>query len=170
MNFEVVDAQCAKQLRSEFTERFIDTGCERFQKYRAQTDGYTGIFLWDCLRADLKGKFFDHTQEQAAESLKTRGSVYFMWDRWREGTVFADDFPNSVIKADGGDVGRLAVDEWNAELEAEKHDCYIEHPQLPSDIYIFDDSFSWFVIFTHETDECSGSENIVRYCIVYSQN
>ena len=170
MNFEVLEAKCAKRLRERFIERFIDTGSEYYKKYYAQDDVY-GHFLWDCRKPAVKGQFFEYTQEEAADFLKTRGSVYFMWDHWREGTVFADEYPDAVIKADGGDVGRLAVDEWNAEIEAEKHDCYIEHPQLPSDIYVFDGSFSWYVIFTHETDEyIDNAVNAVRYCIVYSEN
>lgn len=169
MKFEVVDAKLAKKLREMFTEKFIDTDCDYYKRYHTQTDGYMRGFLWDCRRSDVKGNFFEYTQEQAADFLKTRGSVYFMWDNWREGTVFADEYQNAVIAADGEEVGRLAVDEWNAELEAEKHDCYIEHPQLPSDIYVFDESFSWYVIFTHETDEYTEPDNAVRYCIVYSE-
>ena len=169
MNFKVVDAATAKQLRERFTERFINTDCEYFKKYCAQTDEYVRGFLWDCRRPAANGKFFEYTQEQAAEFLRSRGNVYFMWDLWRTGTVFADEYPGAVIEANGDDVGRLAVCEWNAELEAEKHDCYIEHPQLPSDIYVFDDSFSWYVIFTHETDEYENPDSPVRYCIVYSE-
>ena len=89
-----------------------------------------------------------------------------MWDLRREGTFFADEYPNAVIETSGGEVGRLAVDEWNAEIEAEKHDCYIEHPMLPSDIYVFDDSFSWYVVFTHESNDCDSLDDIVRYCII----
>ena len=167
MMFSVIEAERAKKLRERFIESFIDTDCEYFKKYYAQDDVYAR-FLWDCRRLPA-GTFYDHTQEQAADFLKSRGSVYFMWDYWRTGTVFADEHPGAVIEANGDDVGRLAVEEWNAELEAEKHDCYIEHPQLPSDVYVFDDSFSWYVIFTHETDEYEGPDSPVRYCIVYSE-
>ncbi|MDE6728295.1 MAG: hypothetical protein K2J80_10215 [Oscillospiraceae bacterium] len=166
VNFEVVEAGYARQLREKFIERFVDTECEYFQRHLPQANEYVRGFLWDCLKAGSKKQV---TQERAAEFIKDRGGVYFMWDHWREGTVFADEYPNTVIKADGGEVGRLSVEEWNAEIEAEKHDCYIEHPQLPSDIYVFDDSFSWYAVFTHEFDDCESLDDIVRYCIVFSE-
>lgn len=169
MDFEVVEAEYADSLHAAFTEHFTDTECEYYKKYHTLTDGYVHGFLWDCFKPALKGKLISCTQEQAAVFLKERGSVFFMWDFWREGTVFADEYPNAIIKADGGEVGQLSVDEWNAEIEAEKHDCYIERPQLPSDIYVFDGSFSWYVVFTHECNDCDSLDDIVRYCIVYSE-
>lgn len=164
MNFEVVEQSRAKLLRERFIERFVNTECEYYGKYYLQADEYVRGFLWDCLK-DFSDKKKRCTQDQAAKLLEKRGSVYFMWDFWCEGTVFADEYPNAVIKANGAELGRLSVDEWNAELEAEKHDCYIEHPQLPSDIYVFDESLSWYVVFTHEFDDCENIDDIVRYCI-----
>ena len=151
----------AEQLREKFTAAFVDTECEYYARYRDR-DGCR--FLWDCPK-NLPGKR-GCTQEEAAAFLKRFESVYFMWDHWRDRTVFADEYPNAVIAASGGEVGRLAVDEWNAEIEAEKHDCYIERPQLPSDIYVFDDSFSWYVVFTHEFNDCENLSDIVRYCLI----
>lgn len=165
MKFEVVEAAYAKRLRETFIKRFVDTKCGYFQSY-LEANEHIRSFLWDCLKADNKMQV---TQERAAEFLEGRGGVYFMWDHWRKGTFFADEYPGAVIKADGGEIGRFSVDEWNAELESEKHDCYIEYPQFPSDIYVFDESFSWCVIFTHEFDECDSLDDIVRYCIIYSE-
>lgn len=161
MRFEILPDDRAKQLREDFITRFINTECEYYQKYIANEQGYSHGFLWDYLNA--AGRVV--TQEQAAEFLERFERVYFMWDHWREGTVFADEYPNAVIETSGGELGRLAVSEWNAEIEAEKHDCYIEHPQLPSDIYVFDDSFSWCVVFTHESNDCDDLDDIVRFCI-----
>lgn len=166
MEFKVVEAKLAEQLREKFIERFVDTEGERFHDYYDESDKYVRHFLWD----HLKRSFEVCTQEQAAEYLQNRGDVYFMWDFWREGTVFADKYRGAVIMANGGDVGRLAIDEWNAEIEAEKHDCYIEYPQLPSDIYVFDDSFSWYVVFTHEFNDCDKLDDIVRFCVKFSEH
>lgn len=164
MEFEVVETGRAEFLRGRFIERFVDTKCKYYREYYLQANEYVHGFLWDCLK-----DFFDEknrcTQEQAAQLLEKRSGVYFMWDFWREGSVFADEYPNAVIKANGAELGRLSVNEWNAELEAEKHECYIEHPRLPSDIYVFDESFSWYVVFTHEFDDCENNDGIVRYCI-----
>lgn len=160
MNFELLPKDRAKLLREDFIKRFVDTNCEYYRKYFASDPTPHG-FLWDCLNA--AGQVV--TQEQAAELLERFERVYFIWDTWREGTVFADEYPNSVIETSGGELGRLAVGEWNAEIEAEKHDCYIEHPQLPSDIYVFDNSFSWCVVFTHESNDCDSLDDIVRLCI-----
>lgn len=165
MDFEISAAESSRRLRETFIERFVDTKCEYYQNVLEADEQVRG-FLWDCLKAGGKEQV---TQERAAEFLKGRGGVYFMWDHWRSGTVFADEYPGAVVKADGGEIGRLAVSEWNAEIEAEKRDCYIEHPQLPSDIYVFDEGFSWYVVFTHEFDDCESLDDIVRYCILYSE-
>lgn len=167
MRFEVIDLKRAKQLRERFIECFVDTKSEYYRKYCLQADETVRGFLWDTLKVYSEKNIC--TQEQAAEFLEKNGSVYFMWDLWRKGTVFADKYPNAVIKADGAELGRLSVNEWNAELDAEKHDCYIEYPQLPSDIYVFDESFSWYVVFTHEFDDCDSPDDIVRHCIIFSE-
>lgn len=168
VDFEVVDAKRAKQLREKFIERFADTESGYFRDYYDESDEYVRHFLWDCLK-DCSGDKKRCTQEQAAEFLERFDSVYFMWDFWRSGTVFADEYRGAVIKTSGLQVGQLSVNEWNAEIEAEKHECYIEHPQLPSDIYVFDESFSWYVIFTHEFNDCDSLDDIVRYCIKFSE-
>lgn len=158
MEFEIIPDDRAKQLRERFIAEFIDKDTDNYRKY---------CFLWDSLK-NYSAEKHCRTQEQAAAFLERFDRVYFMWDFWREGTVFADEYPNAVIKTSGGELGRLAVSEWNAEIEAEKHDCYIEHPQLPSDIYVFDDSLSWCVVFTHESNDCDSLDDLVRFCIVYN--
>lgn len=166
MKFEIIPDDRARLLRERFIAEFVDTRSENYRKYYDKNE-YNGRFLWDSPKYAPKN--YNEpccTQEQAAEFLKRFDSVYFMWDFWRKGTVFANEYPNAVIKTSGEEIGQLAVDEWNAEIEAEKHDCYIEHPQLPSDIYVFDDSFSWCVVFTHESNDCEDLADIVRYCII----
>lgn len=170
MDFEPLSKERSDRLRETFIRRFIDTECDYYRRYKALIGGADDSvvcagFLWDCLR-DYSPNRDRCTDVQAAEFLESRTSVYFMWDFWRTGTVFADEYPNAVIRTSGA-VGKLSVDEWNAELEAEKHDCYIEHPWLPSDIYVFDDSFSWVVVFTHEFDDCEPSDNVKRFCVMY---
>ena len=50
---------------------------------------------------------------------------------------------------------------------------YNPNPILPEDLYVFDSSMSWFVVFTHETTdwetEDSMKEAESRYCIIYSE-
>lgn len=168
MKFEPIPEARANELRERFMAEFIDKDTENYRKYYDKSE-YGGRFLWDSLK-NYSAEVHCRTQEQAAEFLERFERVYFMWDFWREGTVFADEYPNAVIKVieNGGELGRLAVSEWNAEIEAEKHDCYIEHPQLPSDIYVFDDSFSWCVVFTHESNDCDSFDDLVRFCIIYN--
>lgn len=166
MKFNPIPEARADELRRRFITQFIDKDTENYRKYHDQSE-YGGRFLWDSLK-NYSFEKHSRTQEQAAAFLERFDRVHFMWDFWREGTVFADEHPNAVIETSGGELGRLAVSEWNAEIEAEKHDCYIERPQLPSDIYVFDDSFSWCVVFTHESNDCDSLDDLVRFCIVYN--
>ena len=49
---------------------------------------------------------------------------------------------------------------------------YNPNPILPEDLYVFDSSMSWFVVFTHETNDWETEDLMKeaesRYCIIYS--
>ena len=67
-----------------------------------------------------------------------------MWDIHSCDRIFIPDywkFPKNAV---------LFADAWKDTFRRE----------LPEDIYVFDDTLSWSVIFTHETDEKAES-----YCL-----
>lgn len=160
MEFEIIPAEKAKSLRKAFIHEFIDTTTKHYKKHILTLIQYTdGLFydgyLWDCLKEN------DHYQkecsmETAAEYLTGKKSVFAMWDlfsreRIRDGRRFSLEYPrDTVIRTDGKVLAQKVVQEWNDEQAAWDAGCNCPGLWLPKDIYCFDDSMDWYVIFTHE--------------------
>ena len=131
-------------LRCEYIKNFVNTSSLYYKKNIEQkilfSDGlcYTG-YLWDCL---LKPTVI--SEYKAEQFLQEKQRIFIMWDIHSCDRILIPDywkFPKTRI---------LGADNW---LETFKDD-------LPEDVYVFDDTFSWSVIYTHETDEKDE-----RYCL-----
>lgn len=66
--------------------------------------------------------------------------------------------------ADAKELAECISYEWFAEYELCEQDCYLADPILPSEVYVFDESFAWCLIFTHETDETESLDS--RFCLL----
>ncbi len=140
----ILDSKKSDDLRCNYIKNFVDTSSkyykENIEHKTMFSDGlcYTG-YLWDCLlnpSAILESK--------ADQLLQEKRRIFIMWDIHSCDRIFIPDywkFPKTNV---------LCVDDW---LEIFKED-------LPEDIYVFDDTFSWSVIYTHET---YVKDN--RYCL-----
>ena len=132
----ILDLEKSNALRAKFIQSFINTESsyykEKIKCMKEFSDGlcYVG-YLWDCL---LNPKVV--SENEANQVLQEKNNIYIMWDIHSHDRIFIPNYwkyPKSSI---------LSEKVWKEEL---KH-------ELPEDIYIFDDSFSWCVIYTHETD------------------
>lgn len=148
-NLRILSQEAAQSLRSEYIKSFIDTQKQYYNKYidkvNEYSDGmcYTG-YLWDCLKNALV------IDLQYIESISNKlNSVYVLWDIHTKERIFIEDYwkfgKDSILK--------LEFAELMKNLE-----------YLPEDIYIFDESFRWTVVLTHEYVEdkrwCLKSGNI----------
>ena len=140
----ILDSKKSDALRCNYIKNFVDTASTYYKENIEQktmfSDGlcYTG-YLWDCL---LNLSII--SESKADQLLKDKQKIFIMWDIHSCDRILIPDywkFPKTRI---------LGADNW---LETFKDD-------LPEDVYVFDDTFSWSVIFTHETDV---KEN--RYCL-----
>ena len=68
-----------------------------------------------------------------------------------------------VATASAKELAECISYEWFTEYELCEKDCYLSDPILPSEVYVFDDSFTWCLIFTHETDETETADS--RFCL-----
>lgn len=153
MNFEfqVVDVPKASKLREKFIDAFINTRHELYQNYietfHTYPDGefYNG-YLWEFL---LEQQATECNMESACEYLEKQGFVYIMWDLFSNHRVFDKSkfatgyAKNTIIEASAGSIAKIISHEW--ECWNNKSECW-----FPEDIYCFDDTLSWYVIFTHE--------------------
>lgn len=132
-------------LRCEYIKNFVNTSSLYYRKNIEQktlfSDGlcYTG-YLWDCL---LKPTVI--SEYKAEQFLQEKRRIFIMWDIHSCERILIPNywkFPKTNV---------ICTDAWS---ESFKHN-------LPEDVYVFDDTFRWSVIFTHETDEKEE-----RYCLL----
>ena len=140
----VLDSTKSDVLRCGYVKSFINTESSYYInniKHKTMfSDGlcYTG-YLWDCL---LKPCII--SEHDADRLLEKKQNIFIMWDIHSCDRIFIPDywkFPKTRI---------LYTDIWLGTLKAE----------LPEDIYLFDESLSWSIIYTHESDP-----NGNRYCL-----
>ena len=130
----VMDDSQANTLRNKYIEKFINTNHpyykEHIQHIQKFSDGYCYIgYLWDVLISS-KVIEFDYFK-----NLVFINDVYIFWDIHTKDRIFIEDYwkfkKNDVLKLN-----------YNILLDNLKY--------LPEDIYIFDETFDWTLILTHE--------------------
>lgn len=140
----VLDSKESDALRCKYIKEFVNTASSYYKENIERTtmfkDGscYTG-YLWDCF---LNPSVI--SESEADRILGEKRKIYIMWDIHSCERIFIPDywkFPKAKL---------LCADTWTETVKGD----------LPEDIYIFDDTFSWSVVYTHETDEKNN-----RYCL-----
>lgn len=140
----VLDSAKSDDLRCEYIKTFVNTVSpyyiENIKHKTMFSDGLCYIgYLWDCLINP------NIVLEYAADKLlQEKRKLFIMWDIHSCERILIPDywkFPKSRV---------LYTDNW---LDAFKS-------ELPEDVYMFDDTFNWSIIYTHETD-VKGN----RYCL-----
>lgn len=143
---EVLSPEDSDFVRECFIDEFIDTSSngyrENILKHLQYADGefYNG-YLWDYLKVK------NITKENYIEDVKYLNmTVFVMWDIHSDYKVNINNYfkfgKKCVIKTC---IETLLLGK-----------CY-----LPDDIYIFDENFTWYFVFTHE-DIYNR-----RYCLKY---
>lgn len=131
-------------LRNEYISAFVNCDSTHYRKFIEQkrmfTDGMCYIgYLWDCLlNMDVISEY------RAKMMLTEKRDVFIMWDIHSCERIFIPDYwkyPKTSV---------LYAAEWSDSLMSD----------LPEDLYLFDETFMWSVIFTHETNDKGR-----RYCL-----
>lgn len=178
MYFQIVTEDLKRDLRQKFINEFVNSDSEHFKKYidtlKQYPDGlcYDG-YLWDCLKIDYSLR--ETTMEQAILYLKNKSRVFVMWDIFSKYRVpikriLSDDYPkDTIIEIDSLELCQVIQNEWcNQDVTKGKY--------LPEDIYVFDNTMNWYVVFTHEGYESSikpelgEDDDYIRICFVHEQN
>ncbi len=133
----ILDATKSDELRSEYIQSFVDTTKDYYLeliKHKTEfSDGLCYIgYLWDCLKNPQV-----ISETEVSRILQDKKNIYIMWDiHSYERICIPNYWKYSKTSV-------LTTNTWSDALKSD----------LPEDIYLFDDTFSWSVIFTHETDE-----------------
>ena len=180
---EVRFLEAADELRERFMKRFI-LSWEEFQRQyrpliakRAKTrypidfKWYQDSYLWDKADRNFQNLSF----ADALTFLQQRsGKVLFMGEKGKCTTCWDKQIQDSVGEADTRELAAKIQKEW--------FDSYTLSPGwydpdafLTDDLYVFDLSMQWCVMFTHETTldepypEDSIQEAESRLCLIYSK-
>jgi len=126
-----------RHARSQYIETFIDIESDWYREKIAVlspcSDGYCYQgYLWDCLKSHKVIR-----QEQFVERIANRGLVFVMWDIHSHDKIPIEHY----WKFGKSDVLELPGNLLVRNLH-----------NLPDDLYVFDSSYSWTFISTHEDD------------------
>lgn len=145
------------RLRQKFRETFVlnyDAFCALHSGWMERYDEahYAKMYLWDRFGPESRQISF----AEALSFLKTRGGE--VWFLTEDPECMAVDFcrldkqKRYVAAASRAELAALTEYEWFTEYELAEQGRYLADPVLPSDFYVFDESFRWCLVFTHETD------------------
>lgn len=140
----VLSSKDSIRIREKYITTFVDTSKEYFLKYIKNIchfkDGarYTG-YLWDCFKfVELKNKEF------CQSFLRKKEFFYVFWDLHLVENITIDNYWKYPIDS--------VLCTNITELEKQRN-------ELPEDLYLFDDSFTWTIAYTHE-DDLEGNQMI----------
>ena len=155
----------AKKLREKFIESFVNTTNWQYEKLIRDVkaddiikhyEGYMVSYLWCCLRDDIAKRWIRF--EEAAELLKKiNGEAYIMWDIRTKEVIYPEKSPvenkyppytnfdaDTVLKAEIKEIYNIVTHDHNSKI----WDQF-----LGEDVYVFDDTFKWYIAFTHEYEK-----------------
>ena len=132
---------------------------------------YNKMFMWDRIIKSAHEINFSY----ALSILKNKtGEVLFFTEFYNTADSGMHEF--SILNAHSEfaavscpqELAECISYEWFTMYELYGQDSYRDDWILPQDLYVFDESFSWCLIFTHETD-CKTESADSRFCL-YVEN
>ena len=132
---------------------------------------YDQAFMWDKLPYDVPVVTFS----KALELLKSRkGDVLFMSEcedcpTTCHFTFNGEKMKGVVGRANACELAERISYEWREGARLFLENRYLEET-LPEDLYLFDETYEWMIVFTHETDwNPNGTDDDTesRFCIAY---
>ena len=133
---------------------------------------YDRAYLWDKMSPDLPVV----TVREALRLLRSReGRVLFMSEPEMSGNPGGlihrgREVHDYVAMVHAHELADRIKYEWfeNHRLYSEDH--YLADTILPEDLYVFDTTFDWVIVFTHETDpdmDLSSESAETRLCLAF---
>lgn len=179
MNFKLLDN--IVEIREAFLNHFV-MSWEEFQikqkewiaemakaNYPINIDWYEQSYMWDRMNPD----FPRVSIEEALAFLKEHsGTVLFMAEKGEDTYYQGKKLINFIAETDADTLATRIEQEWFDSYKLAEQNIYDADAFLPEDLYVFDLSMKWCVVFTHETaDWESEIDNPMkaaesRYCII----
>lgn len=179
MNFKLLDN--TKDIRKDFTDLFV-MSWDEFQvkqkdwiaemantNYPINMAWYEQSYMWDRMNPD----FPCASMEEALAFLREHsGSVFFMTEKGEDIYYQGKKLVDFIAEADAHTLAARIKKEWYDSYRLTAQNMYDPDAFLPEDLYVFDISMKWCVVFTHETTDWESKiDNPMkvaesRYCII----
>ena len=141
-------------------------------------DFYNRSYMWDKISSNYSRVSFREALQVLAS---IDNNVMFMSENenvpcYAELFIDGQNIRNFVAQSNAKELAKLIEKEWFEGYILAEQGMYNPNPILPEDLYVFDNSMSWFAVFTHETtdweseldDPMKSAES--RYCILYKKD
>lgn len=173
MEYVLVNNNKKLLLRDQFIKNFINTVHEHYIKHIGMLKEYSDGMCYDGYLWDVLNEPYDKVvrkQEEALEYLLKKDTVLVMWDICSNERICLNDTirhnnsKDAIISVKADELCELVEYEWSSGWD-------LENRCLPEDIYIFDETMNWCVIFTHEGDDNYtnpelSEDEYIRICFV----
>ena len=130
---------------------------------------YEQSYMWDRMTPD----FPRVSMEEALAFLREHdGSVFFMTEKGEDIYYQGIKTVDFIAEADSHTLATRIEQEWYDSYRLAEQNMYDADAFLPDDLYVFDSSMKWCVVFTHETTDWESEiDNPMkaaesRYCII----
>ena len=160
-------------IRSKFMKRFVmsyEEFCALYPDTRISETSYHSLYMWDR----MIDRYEQITFEMALKMLRNKGdNVIFISESQDVSAYYHcemqnwwEDINGAAATADMAELVERISYEWYTSYEMWEQGCQFEDYLLPDDLYVFDDTYSWCIIFTHETvDYSEKAEARLCFCI-----
>ncbi len=147
----------AEQIREAFIAHFV-LSWEAFKsKHPMDEEWCKRAFLWDRMDS---AKSPDISFDAALTYLRTRnGPVLFMFEAGKSTHYKGNPLVDFVAEADAQVLATQIEQEWYTSFRLAAQYMYDPNAFFPEDVYVFDLSMSWCVVFTHETTDWEAEQN-----------
>lgn len=137
--------------------------------YPINTTWYEQAYMWDKMNPD----FPRVSMEAALAFLREHsGPVLFMAEKGEDAYYQGKKLVDFIAEADAHNLAARIEQEWYDSYRLGEQNMYDADALLPDDLYVFDLSMEWCVVFTHETTDWESEiDNPMkaaesRYCII----
>lgn len=140
-----------------------------FMKAHVSDDFKEEMHMWSCFKSEAKKVSFRKALLLLGEQ---EGPVMFISEGEGNNTFnncaleeYEDDIKGYSAMADTDWLAEMIEYEWDNKITMWEDGFNLgSNDILPDDLYVFDKSYQWFIVFTHEIDE----ETDVRLCYAYN--
>ena len=169
----------AKDIRKAFLNRFV-MSWDEFQiqhkdriakmaktNYPITIERYESAFMWEKMNPNSANVSI---KDAVAFLKECSGSVFFITEGGNSAFCQLVDF---TAEADANALATRVEQEWYDNYRLEAQNMYNPDAFFPSEVYVFDTSMEWCVVFTHETTDWESELDdpmkaaASRVCIIY---